>query len=392
MIVSQRSHSDIPTVSEVVRKLRSIAIHSLARMYRPEERLFAFRLRRNGDGEVLEGVSRRYTAVALIGLASEDPHVVTEILGNNSPEDVCGHLLEDIGEMKDLGEVALTTWAARALDHPRVSVAIEALRRMEPGQRPYPTVELSWALTALVTNGSEATDMALAERIADILINSFTQKSGIFPHAPSKKGLSALRAHVSCFADFVYPIQALSYYHQATGDARAAEVAGSCAERMCQLQGPEGQWWWHFDVRTGRVVERYPVYAVHQDSMAPMALFAAAKACGRDYSESIQKSLRWLVDPPEIAGAIIDTERNVIWRKVARHEPGKLVRGLQAAASRLHPAIRLPAVDVAFPPNSVDYETRPYHMAWILHAWPTDHTAAFARLSNFKCETFDEQV
>ena len=85
-----------------------------------------------------------------------------------------------------------------------------------------------------------------------------------------------LRGHVSCFADFVYPIQALSYYHQATRDARAAEVAISCAERMCQMQGPEGQWWWHFDIRAGRLVEGYPVYSVHQDSMAPMALFALA--------------------------------------------------------------------------------------------------------------------
>lgn len=67
--------------------------------------------------------------------------------------------------------------------------------------------------------------MALAERIADALIGSFRQKSGLFPHAPAKKGLSALRAHVSCFADLVYPIQALSYYHFATGNARAAEVA-----------------------------------------------------------------------------------------------------------------------------------------------------------------------
>ncbi len=52
IIVSQRSQSDIQTVSEVVRKLRSIAVHSLARMYRPKERLFAFQLRRNGQGEV----------------------------------------------------------------------------------------------------------------------------------------------------------------------------------------------------------------------------------------------------------------------------------------------------------------------------------------------------
>ena len=369
IIVNQRSQSDIPTVSEVVRKLRSIAVHSLARMYRPEERLFAFRLRRNGQGEILEGVSRRYTAMALIGLAGEDKHVVKEVLGNHSRQDVCGRLLADLGESQELGEVALTTWAARMLQHPQAHEAVDTLRRMDPARGAYPTVELSWALTALVIGGCEASDMALAERIADVLIGSFRKESGLFPHAPAKKGLSALRAHVSCFADFVYPIQALSYYHQATGDTRAAKVACHCAARMCQLQGPEGQWWWHFDIRTGRVVEGYPVYSVHQDSMAPMALFALAKACGRDYSESIEKGLHWLANPPEIPGTLVDTERDVIWRKVARREPGRLVTRLQAMASYIHPAIRLPGVDVAFPPSSVDYESRPYHMGWILHAW-----------------------
>ena len=63
----------------------------------------------------------------------------------------------------------------------------------------------------------------------------------------------------------------LSHYHMVTGDSKAAEVASACAKHMCELQGPQGQWWWHFDIRTGRVVEHYPVYAVHQDSMAPMA-------------------------------------------------------------------------------------------------------------------------
>jgi hypothetical protein len=111
------------------------------------------------------------------------------------------------------------------------------------------------------------------------------------------------------------------------------------------------------------------VYSVHQDSMVPMALFALAKACGRDYSASIEKGLHWLANPPEIPGTLVDTERDVIWRKVARREPGRLVTRLQAMASYIHPAIRLPGVDVAFPPSSVDYESRPYHMGWILHAW-----------------------
>jgi hypothetical protein len=338
-------------------------------MFCPDELLFAFRLRKNGQGEHLEGVSKRYTATALIGLALEDKHIAKEVLGKHSPQDVCGRLISDLHKSQELGEIALTTWASRMLQHPCARKAVDTLKLMDPANRAYPTVELSWALTALVIGGCETTDMALAKRIADVLIGSFRQESGLFSHAPAKTGLFALRAHVSCFADFVYPIQALCYYHLATGNARAAEVAISCAERMCQMQGPQGQWWWHFDVRTGRVVEHFPVYSVHQDSMAPMALFALAEACGRDYSKSIEKGLCWLSNPVESTGALVDKERNIIWRKVARKEPGRLVRTMQAITSRIHPAIRIPAVDIAFPPGSIDYESRPYHMGWILHAW-----------------------
>jgi hypothetical protein len=40
-----------------------------------------------------------------------------------------------------------------------------------------------------------------------------------------------------------------------------------------------------------------------------------------------------------------------------------------AVVSCLHPAFRLPAMDALFPPMTIDYETRPYEMGWILHAW-----------------------
>ncbi len=382
--MSPTSKLNTPTVSEYVSTLRLLAINSLARMYLPDQRLFAFRLRKNDEGEVLEGVSRRYTATALIGLASEDRSVVEEVLGGHSLEDVCTGLLEHVEKTEDVGEVALTTWAARSLDHTQAAQAVKVLRAMEPGQRPYCTVELAWALTALVVEGSNATDMNQAEVTAEALLAAFQGESGIFRRWPAGRvvpklpvfingmgdRLPSLRTHVSCFADFVYPVQALSYYHQATGNARAAEVARRCGQRMCELQGPEGQWWWHFDIRTGRVVERYPVYSVHQDSMAPMALLALARACGQDHSDSIERGLRWLQDPPEKTGSLVDSMHKIIWRKVARRAPGKMVRHLQAVASRVHPGCRIPAVDMLFPPVSVDYESRPYHMGWILHAWP----------------------
>jgi hypothetical protein len=346
-------------------------------MYRPEAQLFSFRLRKNRQGESLEGVSRRYTATALIGLAGEDKHIESEVLGKDGLHDVCGRLISDLDKSHEMGEIALTVWASRTLRHPHIRKALDSLERAEPASRAYPTVELSWALTALVIDGAQTTNMALAEKIADVLIASFRDNSGVFPHVPVKTGLSSLRAHVSCFADFVYPIQALSHFHLATGNERAKEVASKCAEKMCEMQGRQGQWWWHFDVRTGRIIEYFPVYSVHQDSMAPMALFALAKACGKDYSEPVRKGLLWLFDPADAAGTLVDMEQKVIWRKIARREPRRLVRGIQAGASRIHPTLRIPGLNYLFPPVSVDYESRPYHMGWILYAWNSNITKKF---------------
>jgi hypothetical protein len=342
-------------------------------MYRPEEQLFAFRLCKNGQSNILEGVSRRYTATALIGLAGEDEHIVKQVLGDHSLEDVCAHLLSDIDSMEDLGQIALTTWAARMIKHPRTNKAIEALRRFNPAKTVYPTIELSWALTSLVIESDEVTDMALATNYAKALMDSFNHYSGLFPHGPKRKGLSAICTHVSCFADFVYPIQALSYYYQVKKDRRAADIACHCAEHMCGLQGPDGQWWWHFDFRTGRILERYPVYSVHQDSMAPMALLALYRSCGRNHTACIEKGLRWLANPSEKTASLIDKGRNVIWRSVARRDAKRLVIKLQSAASNIHPTIRVPGLDFLFPAVNIDYESRPYHMGWILHAWPANY-------------------
>jgi len=98
-------------------------------------------------------------------------------------------------------------------------------------------------------------------------------------------------------------------------------------------------------------------------------LLVGAGGGGPRHDEAIARGLHWLVDPPETSEKLIDDDEGIIWRKVARREPVKLARGLQAAASRLHPRLRAPGLDVLLPPGVIDYESRPYHMAWILYAW-----------------------
>ncbi|MFQ5428663.1 MAG: hypothetical protein ACE5E1_00005, partial [Phycisphaerae bacterium] len=180
------------------------------------------------------------------------------------------------------------------------------------------------------------------------------------------------------FADWVYPVHALSHYGMAVRDERILEIVRHSADHLCRMQGPDGQWWWHFDSRTGRVIEPYPVYAVHQDAMAPMALFSAEEACRTDYAPAIRRGLQWLIEPPETDQSLFDREAGVIWRKVCRREPGKLSRVLQAAASAVHPRCRAPGLDLLFRPGRIDFESRPYHMGWLLYTWPEDRVSEFS--------------
>lgn len=356
----------------LVPRLRELAVRALGRMYVPDRRCFVFRVEKTASGDRLVGVSRRYTATALIALAEEPDTTTRQILADHSVYEVYDRLLEDLQVMDDLGEVALTLWAGRLISHPGAEEALRRLQAMAPDHRPYPTVEVAWCLTALSARSDSPTDPELAKAVAERLLASLNPKSRLFSHWPAGMRGSRLRAHVACFADLVYPIQALSDYHRETGRSDALDAASRCAEQMCRLQGDRGQWWWHYDVRTARVIERYPVYSVHQDSMAPMALRALRDAGGQDHGDAIDLGLAWLERPQEIGDSLIDEESDIIWRKVGRAEPGKLSRRMNAVSSRLHPAFRTPLIHRLFPPTRVDFESRPYHMGWILHAWRAD--------------------
>ncbi|WP_207400929.1 hypothetical protein, partial [Actinomadura roseirufa] len=207
------------------------------------------------------------------------------------------------------------------------------------------------------------------ERARDRLLGALRGRA-LFAHEAGGTGLvPRYRAHVGCFADQVYPIQALARI----GDDAAVAAADSVAEGICGAQGPGGQWWWHYDARTGAVVEGYPVYSVHQHAMAPMALLDLADAGGADRLDAVAKGVRWLSRPPETGTSLLPGrepgEPVMTWRKVARNDPRKAVRGVRAATTALRPGWRLGSLDRRFPPVAVDRECRPYELGWLLHTW-----------------------
>jgi hypothetical protein len=109
-----------------------------------------------------------------------------------------------------------------------------------------------------------------------------------------------------------------------------------------------------------------------------MALFALEEAAHTSFAPAVRRGLAWLASAPELGGrSLIDVEADLVWRKVARREPPKLARSLQALASRIHPRLRVPGLDALLPAVAIDHEDRPYHLGWLLHAWPAARVASW---------------
>ena len=69
-----------------------------------------------------------------------------------------------------------------------------------------------------------------------------------------------------------------------------------------------------YNVRTGQVVDAYPVYSVHQDGMAPMALLKLVRMGDRNYVSAINKGLDWLNKRNALELDMVDEKWRTIWR------------------------------------------------------------------------------
>jgi hypothetical protein len=312
------------------------------------------------------GTSARYTAIAALGLARLPEPDQRAMLAGDCCSDLITSLAGELGTLTSLGDVALICWAAAEADHPALGAALARLAEVDSPRRPAWVVDAAWTVSALVAaRGRADVEEHLAAARRRLLA---ARGRALFPHVAGT-GKAPFRAHVGSFADQVYPLQALARLHASSADWTALAVASRTAAAICAAQGPAGQWWWHYNARSGGVVEEYPVYSVHQHAMAPMALFDLAEAGGDPHLDAVCRGLRWLSGPPEAAEPILLDDPPVTWRKVGRGDPRKLVRGLRATATGAWPSARLGVLDRLFPPGQVDHECRPYELGWLLYAW-----------------------
>jgi len=338
----------------------------------------------NGHPDLeLRGLSLRYSAIVALGAHWLPVADQRHVLGGATAIDYVSTLIDHLADDTNLGDTALVCWAAAQAGHPRLGEALERLRRRDAGPGPVYVVEAAWVVSALAAARARADVEAPLAAASARLLGSLGPSRRIFPHTTGPGLVRTYRLHVACFADQVYPIQALARLHHSGEDRAALAAANACAAAICELQGDGGQWWWHYDSRNDNLIEGYPVYTVHQHAMAPMALFDLAEAGGDAHAEEIRRGLAWITDPAELRAAptpLILDEAGVTWRKVYRGDPRKIVRGLRTLTTHRAPGVRVRAIDRVYRPRAIDRECRPYEFGWLLFTWlgALDRTAGDA--------------
>jgi hypothetical protein len=347
-----------------VAELNRSAAAGLVSMIDPKSGLCCHRVVKTAGGLIREGVSPRYTAMVLLGLhrwqLSGGPSSI-------SVPSITKSLVSERSWRDNAGDKGLMLWLAAAVapkivnDLYQVDCFGQQLDAMN-----VPTMEAAWLLTGISYAAPHLTRDLLksAKTLAGLTYRMLVKRqgaSGFFGHQAAGKSLSSkIRGSIGSFADQVYPIYALTQYATTFGVQDALEQPRRCAQAICQAQGPLGQWWWHYNAASGKVFQRYPVYSVHQDGMAPMSLWALGLATGRDYSVPIYKGLSWIYGNNELDCDMRDKALGVIWRSVYS-------RGLQRRTREVLDLLRVPYSSTG--DLKVLHECRPYHLGWLLYAF-----------------------
>jgi hypothetical protein len=339
-------------------------------MFDPRRQLFCNIFCRDASGQLVQqGISHRYTMMTLLGLHR------LETGGSTSPvaiAPVMDSLTRDLSWIKLAGDLGLLLWLCAVVDPGRLDSLVAKLdlqnvlvRYKDARQRS--TTELAWILAGLShansAGVSSISDLDALSIAVYRLLKANQGPHGIFGHLASAGSvMGRLRGHIGTFADQAYPIYALAKFGDAYGMPEAVERACSCAEAIIRLQGPQGEWWWHYDATNGCVSRSYPVYSVHQHGMAPMALFELEKAAGRAFSSAVERGLRWVTANNVLSFEMQHPEGSLIWRCIYLGSMRPKLQELSYMCFGSDPSHTLYNPRVA-------YECRPYELGWALYAF-----------------------
>ncbi|HEX2955508.1 MAG TPA: hypothetical protein VHO70_01680 [Chitinispirillaceae bacterium] len=347
-----------------ISSLIELSIKGLSAMFDRPSHLFCFKAKTYHEGAFL-----RHTLISLLGLYRYEKCYGRYIL--NITDEVEYHN-SNIDSFTSGGDIGLLLWLTALCKPEKIETTLEAcrwekLKQIYPDIRQNRTMELSWLLTGYSYCALRGRKSSIKKASDDALkVYSYLKSNyggrGIFRHQKPCSPKGWINSMMGSFADQVYPIYALTNYATVFDQKEAQYIALECADTICRLQGPQGQWWWHYNPKKGTVAGRYPVYSVHQEGMAPFPLFTLSKVTGRDYSDYIYKGLDWIRGENELRYPMIDYEKNVVWRNIHNK---KIYRRIEEFFNILG----VPSFMIGKPDFMVLHECWSYELGWLLYAF-----------------------
>jgi GT2 family glycosyltransferase len=154
---------------------------------------------------------------------------------------------------------------------------------------------------------------AAADELLEFLLERFHCKSGLFFDCAAGP-----RRRYASFATQTYLTLSCYDYGQLRKETRAVEIANQCTLRLLELQGPNGEWPWFFDVPGGRVLDLYEVYSVHQYGMAPAFLQIAERLGVPGARAALIKGFMWVVGENQLHFPMLVPETHMSIRSQVR--------------------------------------------------------------------------
>jgi len=355
---------------------RRRALRLLPEHYVPDAALFAHKAFRSERGCRTVGTNTLYTAACLIGLAADGSPDARDFLAEIADRSTA--VLVGVSmTSEDPALLGATAWALALLEDQRACDLVERIRRLNP--RRATAMGAGLALAGLSHASVRLPHLrgaarSAARQWAATLEARFVSRARLFATAePGELRADPAHRFVTSFASQVYPVVGMAEHVLATSTAPPDSIFHA-ANTLSQAQGPLGQWWWMYSTRTGHVLEGYPVYVVHQDAMAVMALAALARLGDQSNLGALESGLRWLNGDNELERLLVFDDPPWFHRAIQRRRSDADGYGGMSRAN--HARVVLSSVVGSAPRATAERgrgfevltEDRPYHLGWVLLA------------------------
>lgn len=310
----------------------------------------------------------RYSINSLLGLQAEALHgsgVVDRAEVSTLTETFLEHHADDVSSPADIGlllvllcEGEVSAWRAEKLLGRIGSWATKN------GTPKLTMQEASWMLWGACAAARAGTPAAAdtAGQLAELILGRFLEpSSGLARHS-----LGRYRRDLVSFGATAYFLRSLFEFARLSGDERAQQAFERGVEVVVGLQGELGEWPWLISVRRRVVLDVYPVFTVHQDSMSMLFLLPALES-GLDVEGAIGRSFAWALGRNELAAPMFERDRFAAYRSIERAESLPRARRYLRATARS----RTGGADRGAHGSRVrlNRECRSYHLGWILYVW-----------------------